>query len=433
MGCALENKHEEYTMSPQQLSPEELDHLLALDAPEEEPFFSPSDSPLLRLLSSVDRDLLNALLTEHYFERGEVICAEGEPGDAMYLIRSGQVIVIKGALDSPTVLGYRGPGEVIGEMALLEGQPRSATNIAVDSARLLKIDRMGFQELVSVNPAIGMTIMSTLSARLRIADDIRATAIEGGRRLVKQVTRLQTEKEHLLELQRVRQETSDLVVHDLRNPLGIIYGALNMLEMVLPEDVLADNRELLNLAITGSERMQRLVDSLLDVAKLETGEMPLALARLNLKPILVEAAHRQGITAQSRNVGIHVEVPDDLPLLLIDTEKLERVIANLLDNALKYTPNNQNITIVAEQADGVVVVSIIDAGPGIPEEERERIFERFTQVAGSSPSRRGFGLGLTFCRLTIEAHGGEIWVEPGPEGVGSRFMFTMPVNPQPVE
>lgn len=417
-------------MSPQQLSSEALEHLLTLEAPEEAPFFSPSDSPLLRLLSAVDRDLLNTLLTEHHFERGDVICAEGEPGDAMYLIRSGQVVVIKGEIDSPTVLGYRGPGEIIGEMALLEGQPRSATNIAVDRTRLLKIDRAGFQELVSVNPAIGMTIMSTLSARLRIADDVRATAIEGGKRLVKQVTRLQTEKEHLLELQRVRQETSDLVVHDLRNPLGIIYGALNMLEMVLPEDVLEDNRELVTLATTASERMQRLVDSLLDVAKLETGEMPLALARLNLSPILEDAAHRQGITAQSRNVSIRVDAADDLPPILIDTEKIERVIANLLDNALKFTPNNHTIVIVAKRDNDVIIVSVIDGGPGIPEEERERIFERFTQVAGSSPSRRGFGLGLTFCRLTVEAHGGEIWVEPGANGVGSRFAFTLPVKTQ---
>lgn len=419
-------------MSPRQISPEELERLLTLDAPEEDTRVSPSDSPLLRLLSSVDRGLLNNLLTEHYFERGDVVFAEGEPGDAMYLIRSGQVIVIKGSLDSPTILGYRGPGEIIGEMALLEGQPRSATNIAIDSTRLLKIDRVGFQELVSINPAIGMTIMSTLSARLRVADDIRATALEGGKRLGKQVARLQTEKQHLLELQRVRQETSDLVVHDLRNPLGIIYGALNMLEMVLPEDVLADNRELLDLAATASERMQRLVDSLLDVAKLETGEMALSLGLINLKPLLVEAAHRQGITAQSRNVGIRVKAPDDLPLLLIDTEKLERVIANLLDNALKFTPNNQEIILAAEHGNHVVVVSVIDAGPGIPEEERERIFERFTQVSGSRPSRRGFGLGLTFCRLTIEAHGGEIWVEPGPGGVGSRFVFTLPVNTQSV-
>ncbi|MCD4686584.1 MAG: cyclic nucleotide-binding domain-containing protein [Anaerolineae bacterium] len=417
-------------MSPQQLSSEALEHLLTLEAPEEAPFFSPSDSPLLRLLSAVDRDLLNTLLTEHHFERGDVICAEGEPGDAMYLIRSGQVVVIKGEIDSPTVLGYRGPGEIIGEMALLEGQPRSATNIAVDRTRLLKIDRAGFQELVSVNPAIGMTIMSTLSARLRIADDVRATAIEGGKRLVKQVTRLQTEKEHLLELQRVRQETSDLVVHDLRNPLGIIYGALNMLEMVLPEDVLEDNRELVTLATTASERMQRLVDSLLDVAKLETGEMPLALARLNLSPILEDAAHRQGITAQSRNVSIRVDAADDLPPILNDTEKIERVIANLLDNALKFTPNNHTIVIVAKRDNDVIIVSVIDGGPGIPEEERERIFERFTQVAGSSPSRRGFGLGLTFCRLTVEAHGGEIWVEPGANGVGSRFAFTLPVKTQ---
>jgi NtrC-family two-component system sensor histidine kinase KinB len=259
---------------------------------------------------------------------------------------------------------------------------------------------------------------------------VRASALEGGRQLIQQVSRLQTEKEQLLELQRVRQETSDLVVHDLRNPLGTIYGALSMFEMVLPEDILRDNRELVDLANAACERMRRLVDSLLDVAKLETGEMLITLKTADLRPVLEDAAHRQALATRMRGIEIEVAAPDDLPPVLIDAEKIERVLANLLDNAIKYSPDDEAITLAAEVDDDQqqLVVSVTDHGPGIPVEERERVFERFAQVAGQKPMRRGFGLGLTFCRLAVEGHGGHIWIEGGPDGRGSRFVFTLPLS-----
>jgi signal transduction histidine kinase len=343
------------------------------------------------------------------------------------LIRSGRVLVVKGSLQSPTILGHRGPGEIIGEMALLEDQPRSATNIALENVRLLRIERENFQRWVNTNPEVGISVMATLSARLRYSDNVRTSVVQGGQQLVKQVTRLQSEKEHLLELQRVRQETSDLIVHDLRNPLGVIYGALNMFEMVLPEDVLQENRDLLDLANTACARMQRLVDSLLDVARLETGEMLLTLSSRNLKPLLVDAAQRERLASKTRNINIRLDIQDKLPSVSVDAEKIDRVLANLLDNAIKYTPDNEEIVLAAEELDSAVVVSVIDAGPGIAAEERERIFERFAQASGGKPTRRGFGLGLTFCRLTVEAHGGKIWVGPGPDNIGSRFCFTLPL------
>jgi NtrC-family two-component system sensor histidine kinase KinB len=191
--------------------------------------------------------------------------------------------------------------------------------------------------------------------------------------------------------------------------------------------VYRDNRELLDLATSACERMQRLVDSLLDVAKFETGEMPLALTTANLGPILEENAYRQSITANKRGVMIVTAIPGDLPVVLVDTEKLERVLVNLLDNALKYAPEGSQITVAAEVASDAIVISITDQGPGIPPDQRQRIFERFAQVADAEqPRRRGFGLGLTFCKLTIEAHGGTIWVEPGPGDKGSCFAFTLP-------
>ncbi|MBN1562628.1 MAG: cyclic nucleotide-binding domain-containing protein [Anaerolineae bacterium] len=415
-------------MPPEILSTPEFERLLALHDEADLEYTSSPDTPLMRLLTTIDRGQLSQLITEQHCQPGEVICWEGDTGDAMYLIRSGRVMILKGDLASPTMLGYRGPGETLGEMALLEGQPRSATNIARDDVRLLRISREAFHAWLSSSPAVGMSIMATLSSRLRSADNVRTASQQGKQKLVQQVNQLKDEKEQLLEIQRLQQETSDLIVHDLRNPLGVIYGSINMLELVLPEDTYHENRELLDLALSACERMQRLVDSLLDVAKFTTGEMPMVLTDVELAPILAENAHRQSVVASNRGVVLEVVVPDDLPRVPVDAEKLDRVLTNLLDNALKYAPDNSQITIAADLDTDHVIVSITDQGPGIPADQRQRIFDRFAQVDDEKPRRRGFGLGLTFCKLTVEAHGGTIWVEPGPEGIGSCFSFTLPLH-----
>jgi signal transduction histidine kinase len=416
-------------MLTQRLTQHELENLRALQPDMTRLDSQPSDSPLLKLLASIDRNRLEQLIIERSCEPGEIICREGALGDALYLIWSGRVAVVKGDLSSPTILGLRGPGEIIGEMALLEDQPRSATNIALDTTRLLQIGREAFHEWLSSSPDIGRSIMAMLSARLRAAGDDRAADDRYGKQLVKRVSRLETEKQQLLELQRVRDETSDLIVHDLRNPLGIIYGALNMLEMVLPSDVLEANRDLLNLATGACERMQNLVDSLLDVAKLETGEMPITLSLTSLPPLLQEVTDQQSLVANMRGITFRLDIQGPLPDVFVDQEKLGRVLVNLLDNAMKYSPDGVPVTLTANAGDDCVTVSVIDEGPGIPENERERIFERFAQVAGTHSTRRGFGLGLTFCKLIIEALGGYIWVEPGPGDIGSRFSFTLPLEP----
>jgi signal transduction histidine kinase len=416
-------------MSSQVLSTQELDRLLELYPAWMDPSNKSAGAALIQILASIDRDALAQMMTEERFSKGEIVFHEGKPGDSMYLIWAGQVAVVKGSLHEPTILGYRGPGEIIGEMSLLEDEPRSASVVALENLRLLRISRESFQQWTEATPAIGLTLMASLSSRLREADNIRDANAWSERQLVQQVTDLETERRHLLELQRVREETSNLIVHDLRNPLGTIYGVLSMLEMVLPEDVKAENRELLTLANSASARMQRLVDSLLDVAKLETGEVVLKFAEADLRSLLKEAGLREGLAVTTQKIHLTYHFPDDLPLIFMDVDKIDRVIANLLDNAIKYTPSGGSIAIEVAVDRDVVAVSITDSGPGIPKAERERIFERFAQVAGQeSPVRRGFGLGLTFCRLAVEAHGGQIWVQAGPNDHGSQFVFTLPIN-----
>jgi two-component system clock-associated histidine kinase SasA len=136
--------------------------------------------------------------------------------------------------------------------------------------------------------------------------------------------------------------------------------------------------------------------------------------------------------ADSAQIVVRLDAPDDLPDIAIDAEKVERVMVNLIDNALRYTPQGGNVTMRIFSSASHQDVQVIDSGPGIPGEFRERIFERFFQIKASARKRgtKGSGLGLTFCRLAVEAHRGRIWVDDGPDG-GAAFHFTLPTNLKP--
>ena len=407
------------------LSPNQLQNLIEAQSGWSGPTGG-EESLLLPLLAQMDRELTRGLWVEQTCAAGEIIFAEDAPGDAMYLIRSGMVAILKGSLESPLVLGFRGPGEMIGEMALLENLPRSATVAALRATRLLRIEQEKFRQLLADHPALAFKVMAALSARLRSSDEARLDSSRRGRRLVQKMDALQTENQQLQELQRVRTETSDLVVHDLRNPLNTIYLSLCTLELVLPPADLEANQELIDISKSAAERMKRLVNSLLDISRLEGNQDVLQRAVVRLPALVENVAAQMRVTYKAGRVDLRVELPADLPPVLIDEEKIGRVLANLLDNAIKYTPPEGHVTISARQQNGQVAVMVTDTGPGIPAGERERVFERFAQVPGEGQKRRGFGLGLTFCRLTVEAHGGTIHVEAGPNDVGSRFVFTVP-------
>lgn len=383
--------------------------------------------PFLRMLASAGRDVLSQLLEEKQYTAGQVIFSEGEPGNAMYIVWSGRVAVVKGDLEYPTLLGYRGVGEVVGEMALLEDEPRSASIVAAENVRLLRITRQNFEQLLSQNPRLGLSILSTLSARLRAADDARKSIARSESKLIKQVSRLKTEKQQLLEMEQIRRDTIDLIVHDLRHPISSLFGAIKILEMVLPEEVLAENQQLLSIANSNCEHLQLMVESMLDVARMQNGNLQINYRRVAVRPLILEAVKRVQIIADMEHIFINLQLPDDDIELDADEEKLYRVLGNLLDNAIKYSTSGSQITVTAELKGDEVWLSVADTGPGIPPESRERVFDRFSQLNNDAPRlRNGFGLGLSFCRIAIEAHQGKIWVEPAEGDTGSRFVVSLP-------
>jgi NtrC-family two-component system sensor histidine kinase KinB len=230
-------------------------------------------------------------------------------------------------------------------------------------------------------------------------------------------------------LEQARELITETLVHDLRSPLSAVLGAVAILQEDLEEKGKLDDvsRQGLQVAQRAGTRIMSLVESLLEISRMQTGRIELSPSPVNLYTLAASILADYLQQANELGIILHNEIPGDLPTIRADPAKLGRVFSNLLDNALKFTPSSGQVSFSANlQADGLVTVRISDTGPGIPEEFRQKIFERFTQVPGQAGRRRGSGLGLTFCRLVMEAHGGNIRAEAGASG-GSVFVLTLPV------
>jgi signal transduction histidine kinase len=239
------------------------------------------------------------------------------------------------------------------------------------------------------------------------------------------------------ELARARDMFSQMLVHDLRSPLTAVTTSLRLLEELVPDE--SEFRPLVEKTTGGSRRALRKVlhrvDSLLDISRMESGEMYLDREPAHLKPMLDNVRQELQPLADDLDVRIINDLQPDLPLLHVDSDKVERMLLNLVDNALKYTPPEQHIHVRAALDGGEFLrVEVADRGPGIPDEYKKRLFNRFVQVEGRRTIRRGVGLGLAFCKMVVDAHGGDIWIEDNPGG-GSIFKATLPVAQvrEPVE
>lgn len=238
-------------------------------------------------------------------------------------------------------------------------------------------------------------------------------------------------------LKQFRKEVGDMVVHDLRSPLTGIIGSLRLMREMLEEGQYEELDAVIQISLTSGENLMRLIETLLDIAKLETGRMPLQQAANAPWQLAAQAVASLDAIAKQANVQVLNLVPADFSALYVDADQIYRVMYNLLDNALRHTPNGGQVRIEATMPDDegaippMARISVTDTGRGIPREARHRIFNKFEQVPNSAVrGHRGIGLGLTFCRLTVEAHGGTIWVDSGPEG-GVAFLFTLPLVVEP--
>lgn len=229
-------------------------------------------------------------------------------------------------------------------------------------------------------------------------------------------------------IERLKSEFVSTVSHELRTPLTSIQGSLGLLTAGAAGELPAIVNDLVEMALQNTLRLAALVDDILDVEKLEFGQVGMELSHCVLLPLLQEAvAHSQGY-ADSYQVRLQLDTSVLPPetMVMIDNLRLQQVIANLISNAVKYSPQGGMVSIQANCQNNQVRVSISDQGPGIPEAFRARIFQKFAQ-ADSSDSRQqgGTGLGLSICKALLERMNGQIGYDT-ELGVGSTFFFDLP-------
>ena len=228
-------------------------------------------------------------------------------------------------------------------------------------------------------------------------------------------------------LEDVRQDLTKMIIHDLKSPLSGIMGSLNYLESGMLGDLNGDQTRMVSLARKASESMLSMIQNLLDVAKMEEGKLELHREKADIGALVSERLNQYAGIAVNEKKAITVTVEPDLPEISIDRPLIERVVNNLLSNAIHHTSSGGAIDIQVRRIPKFLEVEVADNGAGIPEGYKEKIFEKFVQVERRQAHlRTGTGLGLTFCKMVIQTHGGTIRVE-SELNKGSAFFFTLPL------
>ncbi len=234
----------------------------------------------------------------------------------------------------------------------------------------------------------------------------------------------------LKELEKVRDDLMKMIVHDLKSPLTSIIGAM---EMLIDGDfgtLTTEQRGALGDAELRAEDLLALIEDLLEVARLEETQMALNLAPTAPGALLTEVWHEWEVRAVQEGATIGVECADDAPVIEADQALVKRVFGNLLQNSLTHSARAVTVSLSARKENDGTLFTVADDGVGIPVEYHDIIFRKFEQVKTLHiPRVRSSGLGLAFCKLVVEAHGGRIWVKSGGDMLGSAFHFWLPSHP----
>ncbi len=322
-------------------------------------------------------------------------------------------------------------------VAATAGQPLSAAELADLSpapgrTASLRPERAGGGEsvvrvaLIARGRPVGILALASGPLRPHQWELLQTYANHAALALERSQLREQAVRAELLEeVDRLRDAMMGAVSHDLRTPLASVKTAVTTLQRSDAQLSPADRDELLQLIEDQSDTLDRLVANLLDMTRIQSGALEL---RRDITPVadVVEGALRT--SAVPNGPAVTVDLPADLPVVDVDQLLMERVLANLVENAARYAPEGRPVEITATSDGDRVAVAVVDHGPGVPPAEHDRVFQMFNRVSGGGRA----GLGLAIAKAFVEAHGQAVWVDDAPGG-GARFVFTMPVAAIPID
>ena len=307
-------------------------------------------------------------------------------------------------------------GHKLGTLCVMDRRPRQMSD---DDLQLLRdLASWAEDELSAQQLSQAVVRQRESEARLREAETELASALAAQ----------QAANEQLERLNRTKSEFVSIVSHEFRTALTGIQG---FSEMMRDEDfTMEEMKEYAADINKDALRLNRMITEMLDLDRMESGRMTLNVESVDINEIITDVATRSQMNSPSHSVAVHLD--ESLPLISGDRDKLTQVLANLVSNAIKYSPEGGEITLTSAREGDVAHVRVRDQGMGIPPEALEKVFERFSRVeSGASRYIQGTGLGLPIVRQIVQMHGGRAWVE-STVGQGSTFQFTVPLaGPRP--
>jgi signal transduction histidine kinase len=231
------------------------------------------------------------------------------------------------------------------------------------------------------------------------------------------------------ELEKMKLDFVSMATHELRTPLTSIKGYLSFLNESAMPKLTDDEQKFLKNIATSADTLGVLIDNILSLSRIEQGAMKLSLAPVNLVLLLKKTVEQMQVMAAKKDLVIQFHADQNIPDLSVDQMRMSEVMTNLLDNAIKFTPQAGHIQVSIERKDHLVQICIADSGIGIPQSAIKHLFTKFYRVTGPlEQGTKGTGLGLYISKVIIQMHHGSIWVE-SQENVGSKFYFTIPLKP----
>ncbi len=363
------------------------------------------------------------------------LCHEGAYEEVFYIIADGIATISKNISehDGERILRIASKGDLVGEMALIQNVPRSATVRTLTNCTVLEMDKKNFEIMLSRSPSMAINIIRTTLDRIRENDQI---AIQD----------LQNTNKVLHHLDRNKLEFIQVAAHELRTPLTVLKGYVNVLNSFPEIKTNPVIHEVMEGIIKGADRMHEVVNTMLDVTRIDSETLKLRATPVLLKRVISDTVHELAKAAIERNIEITIAEEAETPNINADPALIQKALYHLIVNAIKYTPDGGKVIvrsypITMEKNTPGVEIRVQDSGIGLNAEHHELIFEKFYQVGDVSIHSSGKtsfkgggpGLGLSIVRGVARAHGGKVWVESsGHDEVklpGSTFYLQLPIDP----
>ena len=368
------------------------------------------------------------------YSPNHILCQEGEYENTFYIVAEGDVLITQkmSEEEDERILRVGGKGDMIGEMALIQSEPRSATVQTTSACTMLEVEKKDFETILRRSPSMAIDIVRITLDRMRANDKM---AIED----------LKKTNKVLRELDRNKLEFIQVAAHELRTPLTVLKGYVDMLH-TFPDVQQNDLLEGMVAGIAkGAERMHQVVNTMLDVTRIDEKNLQLASVPILIKMLIFDIVMKLEKNTTERNINITINHAENMPSIYADPDMIKKALYHLIINAIKYTPDGAKILISTQQIEMEnnipgLEISVKDSGIGLNPEHHELIFEKFYQVgsvalhsSGKTTFKGGgAGLGLAIVQGVARAHGGKVWVESkGYDEIdfpGSTFYLHLPIN-----